>query len=156
MLVELAAANAAFAIIKEAITNSGEIIQAGKAVFEYFDNKAKIQEKVAETPDHKRNDLEEFFALEQLKKQEQELKEMFIYQGRPGLWDDWQAFQVKARQRRDAELREQLRLEQEKKARRNKLFEQILLGFWLFVGGTVFVVILIGAIWLYTLKGKFG
>ena len=154
MLVELAAANAAFAIIKEAITNSGEIIQAGKAVFEYFDNKAKIQEKVAATPDHKRNDLEEFFALEQLRQQEQELKEMFIYQGRPGLWDDWQAFQVKARQRRDAETREQLRLEQEKKAKRARIMEQVLLGFWLFVSGSIFVGLLIGALWLYLLKGR--
>ena len=154
MLLELAAANAAFAVIKEAINNSGEIIQAGKAVFDYFDNKAKIQEKVAATPDHKRNDLEEFFALEQLKQQEQELKEMFIYQGRPGLWDDWQAFQVKARQRRDAETREQIRLEQEKKARRARLMEQILLGFWLFVAGSIFLGLMLGAIWLYVIKNR--
>ena len=155
MLLELAAANAAFAVIKEAINNSGEIIQAGKAVFEYFDNKAKIQQKVAETPDHKRSDLEEFFALEELKKQEQELKEMFIYQGRPGLWDDWQKFQVQARHRREEAAREEARLAQEKKARRNRIFEQILLGFWLFVAGSIFVGMLIGAIWLYTIRGKF-
>jgi hypothetical protein len=154
MLLELAAANAAFAVIKEAINNSGEIIQAGKAVFEYFDNKAKIQEKVIATPDHKRNDLEEFFALEQLKKQEQELREMFIYQGRPGLWDDWQSFQVKARQRREAEAREQLKREHEKKARRARLMEQILLGFWLFVSGSIFVGLMIGALWLYMLKDR--
>ena len=155
MLLELAAANAAFAVIKEAVANSGEIIQAGKAVFEYFDNKAKIQQKVAETPDHKRSDLEEFFALEELKKQEQELKEMFIYQGRPGLWDDWQKFQVQARQRREAAAREEARLAQEKKARRNRIFEQILLGFWLFMAGSIFVGMLIGAIWLYTIRGRF-
>jgi hypothetical protein len=154
MLLELAAANAAFAVIKEAINNSGEIIQAGKAVFDYFDNKAKIQEKVAATPDHKRNDLEEFFALEQLKQQEQELKELFIYQGRPGLWDDWQAFQVKARQNREAAAREVARAAQEKKARRARLMEQILLGFWLFVAGSIFVGLMIGALWLYMLKGR--
>ena len=120
MLLELAAANAAFAVIKEAVTNSGEILQAGKAVFDYFDNKSKIQEKVVNTPDHKRSDMEEFFALEQLKKQEQELKEMFIYQGRPGLWDDWQRFQVQARQKRETEARELLRQEQERKQKRNE------------------------------------
>jgi len=155
MLLELAAANAAFAVIKEAVANSGEIIQAGKAVFEYFDNKSKIQQKVAETPDHKRSDLEEFFALEELKKQEQELKEMFIYQGRPGLWDDWQKFQVQARHRREEAAREETRLAQEKKARRNRIFEQILLGFWLFMAGSIFLGMLIGAIWLYTIRGKF-
>lgn len=154
MLLELAAANAAFAVIKEAVANSGEIIQAGKAVFEYFDNKSKIQQKVAETPDHKRSDIEEFFALEELKKQEQELKELFIYQGRPGLWDDWQRFQVQARQRREAAAREEARIAQDKKARRNKVIEQLFLGFWLFMAGSIFVAMLVGAIWLYTLKGK--
>jgi anion-transporting ArsA/GET3 family ATPase len=155
MLLELAAANAAFAVIKEAVQNSGEIIQAGKAVFDYFDNKSKIQEKVVATPDHKRSDLEEFFALEQLKKQEQELKELFIYQGRPGLWDDWQQFQVKARHRREEEARELLRIEQEKKQKRRNILYKVLLGFWLTVLATVVTGMIIGAAWLYSMKGKF-
>ena len=45
MLPELMAANAAFAVIKTALKNSGELMNAGKAVFEYFDAKAKIQQK---------------------------------------------------------------------------------------------------------------
>jgi hypothetical protein len=155
MLLELAAANAAFAVIKEAVANSGEILQAGKAVFEYFDNKSKIQEKVVATPDHKRSDIEEFFALEQLKKQEQELKEMFIYQGRPGLWDDWQQFQVQARHKREEAAREVIRVEQARKQKRKHLLEQILLGFWLTVLAVVVTGIIVGATWLYTMKGKF-
>lgn len=155
MLLELAAANAAFAVIKEAVANSGEILQAGKAVFDYFDNKSKIQEKVVSTPDHKRSDLEEFFALEQLKKQEQELKEMFIYQGRPGLWDDWQRFQVQARHRREEEAREALRLEQERKQKIKNVVEQVLLGFWLFILAVVVTGMIVGSAWLYTMKGKF-
>ena len=155
MLLELAAANAAFAVIKEAINNSGEIIQAGKAVFDYFDNKAKIQEKVVNTPDHKRSDMEEFFALEELKKQEQELKQMFIYQGRPGLWDDWQSFQVKARQRREAEARQEIIEQQKRKERRGDIIHKILLGFWLTVLGFVVAGMIAGAAWLYTMKGKF-
>lgn len=155
MLLELAAANAAFAVIKEAINNSGEIVQAGKAVFEYFDNKSKIQEKVVAAPDHKRSDMEEFFALEQLKKQEQELREMFIYQGRPGLWDDWQAFQVKARQNREAAAREKLKLEQARKQRRQNILYKILLGFWITILGFVVAGMIVGAAWLYTMKGKY-
>jgi hypothetical protein len=154
MLLELAAANAAFAVIKEAINNSGEIVQAGKAVFEYFDNKSKIQEKVVAAPDHKRSDMEEFFALEQLKKQEQELREMFIYQGRPGLWDDWQAFQVKARQNREAAAREKLKLEQARKQKRQNILYKIMLGFWITVLGFVVAGMIVGAAWLYTMKGK--
>ena len=155
MLLELAACNAAFAIIKEAINNSGEIVQAGKAVFDYFDNKAKIQEKVVNTPDHKRSDMEEFFALEELKKQEQELKEMFIYQGRPGLWDDWQSFQVKARQKREAEARQEIIERQKRKERRDDIIQKILLGFWLTVLSFVVTGMIVGAAWLYTMKGKF-
>jgi anion-transporting ArsA/GET3 family ATPase len=155
MLLELAAANAAFAVIKEAVTNSGELIQAGKAVFDYFDNKSKLQEKVVATPDQKRTDIEEFFALEQLKKQEQELKELFIYQGRPGLWDDWQRFQVQARHKREETAREVLRLEQERKQKRKNLFEQIILGFWLTVLAVIVTGIIIGSAWLYSMKGKF-
>jgi hypothetical protein len=155
MLLELAAANAAFAVIKEAVQNSGELIQAGKAVFDYFDNKSKIQEKVVATPDHKRSDIEEFFALEQLKKQEQELKEMFIYQGRPGLWDDWNKFQVQARHKREEASREAIKLEQEKKQKRKDIIESILLGFWLAVLAVIVTGILVGSAWLYSMKGKF-
>lgn len=82
MLVELAAANAAFAIIKEAVSNSGELISAGKAIAEWFDAKSTLQKKVEQKPYDQRSDLEEFFALEQLKQQQEELKQLMIYQGR--------------------------------------------------------------------------
>ena len=68
MLVELAAANAAFAVIKEAVANAGDIMAAGQKLFEYFDAKAAIQKKANENPG--RSDMEEFMALEQLKRQE--------------------------------------------------------------------------------------
>jgi type VI protein secretion system component VasF len=70
------------------------------------------------------------------------------------LWDDWQAFQVKARQNREAAAREVARAAQEKKARRARLMEQILLGFWLFVAGSIFLGLMLGAIWLYVVKNR--
>lgn len=78
-------------------------------------------EKVEEKPYDQRSDLEEFFALEQLKQQQEELKQMMIYQGRPGLWDDWLMFQAEAKRKRDAEARriileEQARKEADKQA----------------------------------------
>jgi hypothetical protein len=133
MLAELAAANAAFQVIKATIKNSGEIIQAGQAVFDYFDNKSKLQEKLADNPQKQRSDLEEFFALEQLKQQEQELKELMIYAGRPGLWDDWLAFQKQARQRREDEERQRIKADLDRKAKRKKLLETIMLTFWMIV-----------------------
>lgn len=101
MLVELAAANAAFAVIKEAINNGGDLLSLGQNLFNYFDTKAVIQKKAKEGG--MRSDLEEFMALEQLKQQELELRELMIYQGRGGMWDDWLRFQVEARKKREAE-----------------------------------------------------
>ena len=97
MLVELAAANAAFAVIKEAVNNGGDIMAAGQRLFGYFDNTSKIQKK-AESD----NDMEAFAALEQIKNNEAELKRMMVYHGRPGLWDDWLKFKKDAKQKRDA------------------------------------------------------
>jgi hypothetical protein len=124
MIAEIAAANAAFQVIKSAIKNSGEIASAGKAVIDYFSATSKIEEEVKKTPARKRSDLEEFLALEQLRKQEQELKELLIYSGRPGLWDDFQAFRVKARQNREAEEREVLRKQLAEKGPQEETFRK--------------------------------
>lgn len=99
MLAELAAANAAFAIIKQTIANGKEIYDAGNAASSYFDNKNKIQRKLKQKGN--RSDIEEFFALEKMKQQEEELKQLMIYAGRPGLWDDWLKFQSEAKRERD-------------------------------------------------------
>ena len=133
MIAEIAAANAAFAVIKAAVQNSGEIISAGKAVVDYFSATHAIEEEVKKAPEAKKSDLEEFLALEQLRKQEQELKELLIYQGRPGMWDDFQAFRVKARQNREAEAREKIRADLAEKARKKKNLENIMLALWMFV-----------------------
>jgi len=154
MLLELAAANAAFAVIKETIANGGEIMSAGRAVMDWFNAKNSLTEKVQEKPPEQRTDLEEFFALEELKKQQQELKEMMIYQGRPGLWDDWLSFQVKARQAREAAAAEETRKQIEKEKKRKHLLEQIILWFWLSVLAIVVAAIIFGAVWLSTMKGK--
>lgn len=127
MLVEIAAANAAFAIIKEAVQHSGDLMAAGKSVMDYFNAKSSIQKKIEETPPHKRNDLEEFFELERMKKQEQELKELMIYQGRPGLWDDWLRFQANAKKRRDEAKREAEAEVQRKKEELQHLFENLMI-----------------------------
>ena len=96
MLAELAACNAAFAVIKGALANGKDLSDLGSRVFDYFDNKAKIQQKVNEKGN--RSDIEEFFALEKLNAQEVELRERMIYAGRPGMWQDWQKFQAVAAQ----------------------------------------------------------
>lgn len=110
MLVELAAANAAFAVIKEAVQNSGDLMNAGQAIFQYFDSKSAIQKKYeVKAKNARTNDIEEFFALEQLKKQETELREMMQWQGRAGMWQDWLQFQKEAKEKRVAAERAELR-----------------------------------------------
>jgi hypothetical protein len=108
MLLELAAANAAFAVIKEAVQNSGDIMNAGQALFQYFDNKDAIQKKAAAKGGGDRGDLEEFMALEKLKQQEEELKQMMIYSGRGGLWQDWLKFQSDAKRKREEAERQKV------------------------------------------------
>ena len=127
MLVELAAANAAFAVIKEAVNNGGDIMAAGQQLFSYFDNTSKIQKK-AESD----NDMEAFAALEQIKNNEAELKRMMVYHGRAGLWEDWLKFKKEAKQKRDAAEKEAAR---KKAARIEKA--------WLFVMWTSIIVLLV-------------
>ena len=103
MLAELAAANAAFAVIKQAVSNGKEIAAAGNAIAEFVGAKEKLQAKAQKKGNG--SDLEEFMALEQIRQNDQELKQMMIILGRPGLWHDWQRFQAKARvARREAEI----------------------------------------------------
>jgi hypothetical protein len=144
MLAELALANAAFSVIKEAVANSGDIMAAGESLFKYFDSKAEIQKKAAAKGGSDRGDLEEFMALEQLKKQEEELREMMIYQGRAGLWTDWLKFQLEAKKKREAAEREKV-LKRQRIIGRIKDTGMIILVFVL-LGGLG--VIIGAAIWL--------
>ena len=101
MLLELAAANACFAVIKETIANGGDIMSAGQHIFKFFDSKSEISKKASQSG----SDSEAFFALEQIKQHEQELQEIMIYCGRAGLWGDWLQFQADAKRKRDAAVK---------------------------------------------------
>jgi hypothetical protein len=149
MLAELAVANAAFAVIKEAMQNSGDLMNAGNAIFQYFDSKSAIQKKYEDkTKNAKTNDIEEFFALEQLKKQETELREMMQWQGRAGMWTDWLEFQKQAKAKRVAAERAELRAAVVRKA---KIIEGIM---WGGVVSLMGVLTLIGVWVVDQLKGK--
>lgn len=145
MLAELMAANAAFAVIKETVANGGDIMAAGQHIFKFFDSKSEIAKKANASG----SDSEAFFALEQIKNNEKALQEMFIYQGRAGLWDDWLKFQADAKRKREAEARA-IALEKIKRK------EQI----WAWINGALIVIsvvtgviIIAGLIWLIATKG---
>ena len=145
MLAEIAAANAAFAVIKGALANGKELHQLGSRVFDYFDNKAKIQE--AATKKGGGSDLQEFMALEQLKQQEEELRERMVYAGRPGMWNDWVKFQAAAARKRREAKEEAEREALRRQERLAQLVEYIALG----VASLVLAALLIYGIILYML-----
>ena len=101
MLAELAAANAAFSVIKSFISNGKELTGCAKHISDFVFAKEAIQKKANKQKSKGGGaDLEEFMALEEIREKEEELKKMMIYLGRPGLWQDWQEFQAEARKSR--------------------------------------------------------
>ena len=115
MLAELAAANAAFGIIKSFVSNGKELTGCAKQISDFVFSKEAIEKnlKKKKAKGVGGGDLEEFMALEQIREKEEELKQMMIYLGRPGLWQDWQRFQAEARKsRRYQEKMEQKRKEE--------------------------------------------
>ena len=146
MLAELAVATAAFKTVKSFISEGKELYDMGEQLYSYFDAKSNLQKAVNKSTKSDKSDLEEFLALEKIKAQEDELRELMIYTGRPGMWTDWLKFQSAAAQRRDEERKEQLR----KKAK----FEQDLYNFFE-IGVIVCLVVgvVVGISWVvYMLK----
>ena len=122
MLAELAACNAAFGVIKQAVANGKSIADCGEFVANFVTGKADLEKKLHK----KRNslfsggadhDLEEFMALEKIKQNEQELKEFMMLYGRWHLWDDWLRFQADQRKKR-----------QEDEKKRKKRIHDIVVG----------------------------
>ena len=141
-------ANAAIGAVKELVGNGQDLMSCGKQLGEYFNAKAEIQSKADRGGSG--NELEMFFELEKLRQQEEELKEMMIYQGRAGMWDDWLKFQANQKRLREEEKK---RIDLEKIKKKEKLQSIAIIG-----GISVMVIILIaggiyGMISLANMKG---
>ena len=106
MLAELAIANSAFAVIKQTIANGQDLTRVAKQATSYFDSKSQIAKKAKKNGS--KSDMEAFMALETLKKQEEELKELMIYAGRANLYDDWLQFQADCKRKRKEEEKQRL------------------------------------------------
>lgn len=129
MLAELAAANAAFDVIKQTLVNGREIYDAGEALAKYFGLKAEIAKK-AHQHGYK-SDIAAFMAAEQLNAKENELREMMIYQGRGGMWDDWVRFQAEMKRSRDEEELQERKL---KYARKTRILNIFMYSFYTILG----------------------
>ena len=103
MIAEIAAANAAFQVIKGALTNGRELYDVAEQATKYFDNKSAIAKKAKRTGGS--TELQCFMQLEKIKEQEEWLKDHMIYAGRPDMYADWLKFQSDCKQKREREER---------------------------------------------------
>ena len=101
MLAELAAANAAFGVIKSFVSNGKELSGCVKQISDFVFSKEQLEKKASKKKASGGGGaLEEFMALEQIREKAEDHKKIMIYLGRPGLWQDWQRFQAEARKSR--------------------------------------------------------
>lgn len=135
MLAELAAANAAFSVIKQTLANGKELASAGKAIAQLVNAEEELKKRGNTRKNsfwHKvggkdGNDLEEFMALEQVRAKKSELESAMKLYGRAGLHSDWVRYQAEARKRRQREAEERLR-------KRQQLIEIALAAFLMIIG----------------------
>ena len=138
-------ANEAINGIKELAGHVTSVGQMGKHLTKLADAEEEIQRKAdAGCMDH-------FWALEDIKKKNYEIKQMFIYAGRPGLWEDYQTFIKNRKQlKENARKREALR-----KARRKRLIKEWSLGITVAVAALSAIGLGVYILyWIISTKGK--
>ena len=130
MLAEIAIANAAFGVIKEAIGNGKELYDVASVAAQFFDSKTSLQKK--SNKNGYKSDMEAFMELEKIKEMEEHLKQQMIWAGRPGMWDDWLAFQKQAKEERE-------KAEREARQARAEMMQLLLYCFYAVCGLVIFV-----------------
>ena len=138
-------ANEAIGAIKEFAGHVESVGQMGKDLTKLADAKEELEKSAKE------GDMEAFWTLQDIAKREREIKDMFIYQGRPGLWDDYCRFIANRKQMRENERK---RVEQAK-ARRKKMIKDWSIGIAVTVGALSAIGIAVYVLyWIITSKGK--
>jgi len=138
-------ANDAIGAIKEFAGHINSVGELGPQLTKLADAKEQIERKA------KDGDMEAFFELEKIQQREAEIKQLFIYSGRPGLWTDYQKFIANRKQLKENERK---RIEQAKARKRRQIKE------W-----TIGIVVTLAALsavglfgyilyWLITTKGQ--
>ena len=138
-------ANEAIGAIKEFAGHVQSVGEMGPQLTKLADAKEEIEKKA------KDGDMDCFFELEKIRAREAEIKQMFIYNGRAGLWDDYCKFLANRKQMRENERK---RAEAKKLARKKAIqngFLYLAIGIAVLgvVGGAVALIF-----WLISLKGK--
>jgi len=138
-------ANEAIGAIKEFAGHVNSVGEMGKDLTKLADAKDELQKSA------KDGDMEAFWALEDIKRHEAEVKQMFIYNGRAGLWDDYCKFIENRKMLRENEKK---RIEAKKKARKKAIKDGLIITAGLIGGITLIGVAGLIIYWLISLKGK--
>ena len=138
-LAAVEVANQAIRGIKELAGHVSSVGQMGKHLTNLADAHEEIQRKADE------GDSQAFWHLEQIKEREREIKDLFIYAGRPGLWQDYQTFMKNRKElRRKAQERERLKKLAKKKAIMDGLlYTAVVLAGCLVVAGGIWLLLAI-------------
>jgi len=138
-------ANEAIGAIKEFAGHVSSVGEMGPQLTKLADAKEDIQKKAAD------GDMDAFFALEKIRQQEAEIKQMFIYSGRAGLWDDYQRFMQTRKELREKERKrvEARKLAKKKAIKNGLMYGAVGIALLGVVGGAVAFVL-----YLISLKGK--
>ena len=138
-------ANEAIGAIKEFAGHCQSVGEMGKDLTKLADAKEELEKSAAD------GDMDAFWTLEDIKRQETEVKNMFIYAGRPGLWDDYCKFiNNRKMMRENAKKREEAKRLARRKAIKNGLI----------IGGVVVLSLtavgggILMLLWLMSMKGR--
>lgn len=143
MIAELAAINAAIAVIKETANHGKDIVACGQQIAQFFDNKTKLEKRVQQKG---QSDMEAYLALVEAKQAEAELREILAWSGH---LHDFYAFQKNRKEQRKREHLAQVRAKQ-KKVRQIK---EIALASAIIIGTLSAIGIVIWLLWLVKNKG---
>jgi len=137
-------ANEAIGAVKELCGHIQSVGEMGPHLVKLSNAKEQLEK------DAQDGDMSAFFELERIRNHEAEIKQLFIYQGRAGLWDDYQKFMANRKElKRKAIEREKARVLAKKKAIKRALLYSAVGVFTLgMLGGAVAFLL-----WLISLKG---
>jgi len=138
-------ANEAIGAIKEFAGHVQSVGEMGPQLTKLADAKEEIEKKA------KDGDMECFFELEKIRSREAEIKQLFIYSGRPGLWTDYEKFIANRKQIR---ANEKKRAEAKRLAKKKAIKNAITYGaVGIFTLGLVGVAVAF-VIWIISIRGK--
>jgi len=135
--VELA--NQAINGIKELASHVTSVGQMGKQLTQLADAHDELEKE------SEQGSMEAFWALEDIKKREYEIKQLFIYAGRPGLWQDYQTFirNRKEMKKKAAERERRKKLARKRAIKNGLIYTAAVLAGCLAVAGGVWLLLAI-------------